>query len=403
MKEKKTTGKTLKAQLFSAVAMMLVATISLGSATYAWFINNRTVEVSKMDLTVSTSTSMMVAIGKKPAAGDKITEWTGYKTVIATDDIITTPDATHDTAGWTDMFTGTAPANQLAPVSISNRGLVEDHATTGYDAKFYQSLGTVKDGKLDTFKPIKTITEGVGMGAVKKLPLKFMSSADLDVYFGQYELTTLANLITQKTASNAESEAQATAMRSALRVAIVPYATTKFPATTPANVKPLVFQFDMGENAFIASANNTDYSHLLAVGNVFPNADNDTASTAADVPAALTAIQDEAAGKYAAVKAAATTTSKEYITDVAIQQTELPGADATPVTAHLATVSSDKMTVTAPATNAAPLFQLKKDEERRVDVYIWLEGTDKDCISAMSAYEFNLALPFAAVATVTGP
>ncbi|MEG2680046.1 MAG: hypothetical protein RR949_08880, partial [Oscillospiraceae bacterium] len=58
-------GKTLKGQLFSAVAMMLVATIALGSSTYAWFINNRTVEVQNIDLTVSTSASLLAAVGKK--------------------------------------------------------------------------------------------------------------------------------------------------------------------------------------------------------------------------------------------------------------------------------------------------------------------------------------------------
>jgi hypothetical protein len=63
------------------------------------------------------------------------------------------------------------------------------------------------------------------------------------------------------------------------------------------------------------------------------------------------------------------------------------------------TASGGSATVTAPASNGIELFKLKTDEERAVDVYIWLEGTDKDCLNQLSAYQFGLILPFAAADT----
>ena len=87
-KEKKST-KTLKGQLFGAVSMMVVAAIALGTSTYAWFVNNTTTEVEAMQFTVSTATSLQVAVGNNPLATgyDAGTPFTEYKNVIANGDI----------------------------------------------------------------------------------------------------------------------------------------------------------------------------------------------------------------------------------------------------------------------------------------------------------------------------
>ncbi|MEG2454708.1 MAG: hypothetical protein RSC08_00530, partial [Oscillospiraceae bacterium] len=342
MKEKKTTGKTLKAQLFSAVAMMLVATISLGSATYAWFINNRTVEVENMKLTVSTSTSMMVSVGQKVGTDGVISTWTPYKTVITNADIT---GAAPDGAGWTNMFATTVDY-QMVPSSIGNQGLIKT------DPKFWKSMNTVDNGLLTTFEGITKNLSAVGEGAVKKLPLRFLSSADLNVYFGAETLDNIANMISQvdttgDATAQALSKEKADKIKTALRVSIVPHTTTGVGGVgvfDAAKSVPVIFQFDNGTKAFTGSAYNTSYGTILPAA-VFPDPTSDTtASTETTLDLALKALQKEGEGKYAAIKAAAT--AGNLVEKVEIQQAALPTAKGT---GYLATVTSAD--VTAPTTS----------------------------------------------------
>lgn len=353
--------KTLKGQLFGAVSMMLVAAIALGTSTYAWFINNRTVEVQKMDLTVSTSTSLLVNLQKQ-----NLTGWTGYKSLLTIDDIIGTST---EQGGWTNFLN-----NKMVPASITSENLAAPTPTF-----FVSANNHVVDGKLDQFTElaISGTDSGVGQGPVKKLGLKFKSSADLTVYFGKADLTNIANLIVTKDDAppigTVTAADQAVAIRRALRVAIVPQKTTQI--TT--DVVPVVFQFDKGESQTI-QGNNTKY---------------------AGVAPATTA--DEPNGVYAAIKSVDSGTKLVTADDVL---TALVPGHATPATNAnntLATVgtSGASATVTAPAANGIKLFDLKAEEERAVDVYIWLEGTDKDCLNQLSAYQFGLILPFAGADT----
>ncbi|MEG1577128.1 MAG: hypothetical protein RR336_00005, partial [Oscillospiraceae bacterium] len=185
-------GKTLKAQLFSAVAMMLVATIALGSSTYAWFINNQTVEVSTMNLQVSTSTSLLAAVGKPDSVKDAadfvtatlpkvdLTNFTPFKTVIGNADITNAFDA--DGAGWTHFFN-----NKMVPSSVCDKELGSATAAP----MFYKSLDKLVGGRVSAFDLLThdgadvTKDNGLGQGAVKHIRLAMKGSAsDLNVYFG---------------------------------------------------------------------------------------------------------------------------------------------------------------------------------------------------------------------------
>ena len=53
--------KTLRKQLFAAIAMVLVAAIALGSSTYAWFVNNATVTATGAEVTASTAYSLLIS------------------------------------------------------------------------------------------------------------------------------------------------------------------------------------------------------------------------------------------------------------------------------------------------------------------------------------------------------
>lgn len=47
--------KALKKQLGAAIAMVLVAAIALGAATFAWFVNNNAVKAEGVDVSTSSS------------------------------------------------------------------------------------------------------------------------------------------------------------------------------------------------------------------------------------------------------------------------------------------------------------------------------------------------------------
>lgn len=430
--------KTLKGQLFGAVSMMLVAAIALGTSTYAWFINNRTVEVQNMQLTVSTSTSLLVAVGKKAAVSatdpmataDLTTNWTGDKSLVTNQDI-TGIDGTGalvaaaaDAADWhlgntaADRLKQNLLSYQMTPASVSNRGLTATAYGTTPALTFFATDNHVANGKLDQFFPIKAgiTANDVGMGPVKRIPFKFSASSDLDVYFGKSGLSGIADMVSQAitakmvtdgvinpittlpytTPEAVASAAQATAIRTALRVAIVPQKTDTY-----TDVKPVIFQFDAG-TAIAGHGNNTDYQHLADVSNIFPNPDTDIAASGSTLADQLSAIQKPLEGKYAAIKAIDWSgnipeTGSKHITNVAIQQAELP---ATTKCWATVTGTDGSASVVAPA-SGTPLFQLKASEARMVDVYIWLEGADEDCLNVLSGFAFNLNLPFCAIETPT--
>lgn len=55
------TVKTLRKQLAAAIAMTLVATVALGSSTYAWFTMNKEVTVTGMQVKTTVSSNLLIA------------------------------------------------------------------------------------------------------------------------------------------------------------------------------------------------------------------------------------------------------------------------------------------------------------------------------------------------------
>lgn len=359
--------KTLKGQLFGAISMMLVAAIALGTSTYAWFINNQTVEVQNMQLTVSTSTSLLAAVEKQTLGAGDAVEFTGLKSIISNLDITGT---TNDGAGWTDFLT-----TQMIPASTTN-------ALLSGTPTFFMTNNHVSGGKLDEFLAVPALRDvtSVGQGPVKKIGLKFVASNDTKVYLGAKDLLSLADLVNSTNTVKAQEEIdkiadttekaaaqkaldQAIAIRKALRVAFVPVGGT-----------PVILQFDSGNSDI--TGNNTFYN-----GKTDANASH-----------------NETTGNYIGI--AAVDANKHVDSVGSLKATVLAAADK----AHLATVTADG-TVTAPAdVTAKELFTVTAgDTGLAVNVYFWLEGTDADCLNALSGYGFNLRLPFAAVPVTPAP
>ncbi len=63
------TVKSLRKQLAAAIAMTLVATVALGSSTYAWFVSNTQVSASQVSVTASTTYALQISATDK--AGDE--------------------------------------------------------------------------------------------------------------------------------------------------------------------------------------------------------------------------------------------------------------------------------------------------------------------------------------------
>ena len=125
-----------------------------------------------MDFTVSTATSLQVAVGinDKAESYNPDTPYTEYKNVIANGDINAL--LANGGAGWTNMFSKDNNY-RMEPASIGTDGLA---AAT---PKFYKSNGKMEGQKLTEFVEVQRL----GEGEVKKIPLSFLASSDLDVYF----------------------------------------------------------------------------------------------------------------------------------------------------------------------------------------------------------------------------
>lgn len=392
--------KTLKGQLFGAVSMLLVATIALGTSTYAWFVNNRTVEVQNMELTVSAASALQIAVKQNGDTGVNANgvaaNHTPFKNLLAMEDItgLTAADGTGG-AGWTTMFKkADGKANPMQPASVTSASL------NTVSPAFFRSTGAMGAQNLTVFEPA-----AVGMDDVKVLPLVFQSSNDVNVYFGAAEdasdpahtvpaLTAITELVSQRVAGDTLSADQADGIRKALRVGLVCPSTYDGDGNvTATQVK--IFQF--ADDTHLTTAGyNTDYTRLMTV-------DGTTAGSNADAIAAAKLLQDEANGKYpavAAIESGLTDPDDIYNGYVKSVGTQAALTTAAAVKSIATVASPTDVTTTNPNDY---LFQLKANKPADVTVYIWLEGTDQDCVSELSQYLFDLRLPFASVDTPVGP
>ncbi len=64
-------NRDLKKQLAAAIAMTIVATVALGSSTYAWFVSNANVTATGAKLTATGASSLLIAQNVKGISDDK--------------------------------------------------------------------------------------------------------------------------------------------------------------------------------------------------------------------------------------------------------------------------------------------------------------------------------------------
>lgn len=90
--------KALKKQMGAAIAMVLVAAVALGSATFAWFVSNNTVKATTTNISAQSNSAYLVIDNKD--AGATSTTSTGSATASET----FTPDTKLYPAQWNKSF-----------------------------------------------------------------------------------------------------------------------------------------------------------------------------------------------------------------------------------------------------------------------------------------------------------
>lgn len=157
--------KALKKQMGAAIAMVLVAAVALGSATFAWFVSNNAVTATGVDVTTTSSVPNLyiTSVGQ---TSDTMTAAATNPTKIYP---ISTPDATNffETLHWT-TGNGHAVADQY------QTALEHETGKTNY-ADYTFKLG-VSNGKMDVYfdssKAATTLKASEAMGTAGRFAVK---------------------------------------------------------------------------------------------------------------------------------------------------------------------------------------------------------------------------------------
>lgn len=123
--------KTLRKQLFAAIAMVLVAAIALGSSTYAWFVSNNTVTATTASISAQSNAPFLVISNDAITAGTTETKATTAvpdATLFPVQMVEASDDAT--TFKWESAY---AAASDKSTEKASTRF----HVQAGDESKYY--------------------------------------------------------------------------------------------------------------------------------------------------------------------------------------------------------------------------------------------------------------------------
>lgn len=371
--KKQTKPMSLKKQLMSAVSMMLAAAVALGSSTYAWFVNKSRAEVKEVLFQASAGKNLEIAgaivddsnvsrfadlnVGGQVPQG-KANLLTYYSSV--------TPDLLGEKSFSYPKFDASA-ANPIymTPVSIDGADLkIKDSSTI-----FYENEGwDTKNAGYDTYH---TVTGNADKKYICA-QLYFRASEDMDVYLNKAEWVSYADTNTPDATNGIEVpfitqykptaetdtnvidayKQQAIDMSKALRIAFVPGEIADGGGATT-------------ETPIVSCFNTATFTNAVY------NTVNSGALITADTPVKSI---DNTTKKITALGTAVTTDLSDY------------------------TIENGSVGAYDPknpsVTGKTPLFHLEAGVPKRVTIYIWLEGTDKECVNAISSYIAGVYLPF---------
>ena len=261
--------KALKKQMGAAIAMVLVAAVALGSATFAWFVNNTKVKAESVNVTAKSANTLLIS---------------------------------HDGTAWgtTAAFTSTVSENFVPVSSTSKLSFFKDKTwtteTTGeYNASAFEAATEDTDYYKDSFK----VKASQDCGLYLDSDTQFTTTGDADVL---------------------------KAMRLALKI------------------DDKVYFYQIDAEAIDGNSYNTTLKSLSADGVT-------TAISGADSAAAIGAT-NMAASKVPALA--------DGLVTAPANSTTLVNKDDT-----------------------KKLCDLTANQVKDIDVYVWMEGCDYDCNSAV--------------------
>lgn len=159
--------KALKKQLGAAIAMVLVAAIALGAATFAWFVNNNAVTATGVDVSTSSSVPNLyiTSTGKT----------TDGMTAAGTNPTKLFPVSTNDANAFYETLHWTTGTGDNAVADEYQNALVHETDKTVY-ADYTFDLG-VTNGKMnvyfDSSDAATTLAANAKMGTAGRFAIKF--------------------------------------------------------------------------------------------------------------------------------------------------------------------------------------------------------------------------------------
>lgn len=159
--------KALKKQLGAAIAMVLVAAIALGAATFAWFVNNNAVKAEGVDLSTSSSVpNLYITSAGKTTDG---------MTAAGTNPTKLFPVSTNDANAFYETLHWTTGTGDNAVADEYQNALVHETDKTVY-ADYTFDLG-VTNGKMnvyfDSSDAATTLAANTKMGTAGRFAIKF--------------------------------------------------------------------------------------------------------------------------------------------------------------------------------------------------------------------------------------
>lgn len=369
--KKQTKSMSLKKQLMSAVSMMLAAAVALGSSTYAWFVNKSRAEVKEVLFQASAGKNLEIAGAivddsnvsrfADLSVGDQVPQ--GKANLLTYYSSVTPTLLGEKSFSYPKFDAAAANPIYMTPVSIDGADLkIKDSSTIFYENEGWDTA----NAGYDTYH---TVTGNADKKYICA-QLYFRASEEMDVYLNKEEWVSYAAtqdatkgieipFITQyKPGAETDTNVidaykqQAIDMSKALRIAFVPGEIADGGGATT-------------ETPIVSCFNTATFTNAVY------NTVNSGALITADTPVKSI---DNTTKKITALGTAVTTDLSDY------------------------TIENGSVGAYDPknpsVTGKTPLFHLEAGVPKRVTIYIWLEGTDKECVNAISSYIAGVYLPF---------
>lgn len=319
-----------KKKVSSLLLLLLITVVMLGTATFAWFTSNRTVQIDDITVNVATSSGLQIS-----------TDAQNWKTVISTDDIVGAA-ATYTTSK------NQLPAN-LTPVSTAG--------TTDSNGYMEMFLGDVKANNAGVFelKATKDVEQTGTTGNFIAFDIFLKTEADQTVY-----LTKNSGVVISENQSDA-------GLQYASRIGFVEEGNVASSAAVSSMqalkgaTKVTIWEPNAdGHNGNGINNGKSYYSHITAIKDLVAGTGNAT------VP-------------YDGVQT-------EITTGIALEDTNAAtNSDKFKAVTTLATPVS--------RTTSEEIFALKAGVTK-IRVYIWVEGQDIDCENNASGHKIDYNISF---------